>query len=287
MQNMFLSVTLSLVISIPGLANAAFNFTTIDVPGSSKTIANGNSTNKIAGEYDDANGYTHGFILSKGVYTTIDVPSAASTTVNGISANDQFTGTYNNGTRNYAYFQSKKGIITTLDPLLPAPSKSIESQGGFLNAQGNVVGGYRDDKRVRHAFLWSDGFFTTIDPPNGSPTLGPIAFGINDPGQIVGTYVDVNGNRHGFLLSKGVYTNLDVPGAAFTVAEGINNSGQIVGLYFDTDFNEHGFILSKGVYTTIDVPDSTATAVFSINAKGEIVGSYDDSNGVTHGYVGR
>ena len=282
------AVVLGLVLSIPGLAKAQFDFTTIDVPGSTSTAANGNSTHEIAGEYDDADGNTHGFVLSKGVFTTIDVPGAVSTSVNGISANGQLAGTYRDATRLHAYFWSK-GVFTTLDP----PGSS-ESQGGFLNAQGEVVGGYRDGKGIRHAFIWSKGVFTTIDPPNGHPTFGPLALGINDPGQVVGTYVTDNmtpgGLRHGFLLSKGVYTTLDVPDAALTVAQGINNAGTIVGLYHmvgDPPQTTHGFVLSKGVFTTIDVPGATdgTTAIFSINAKGEIVGIYSDDAG-QHGFLG-
>ena len=211
-------------------------------------------------------------------------PDAVSTSVNGISANGRLAGSYAD-TRLHAYFWSK-GVFTTLDQ----PGWS-ESQGGFLNAKGEVVGGYRDVNGRRHAFIWRKGVFTTIDPPDSLlATLGPVALGINDPGQVVGTYVDKDGNRHGFLLSKGVYTRLDVPGAVLTVAQGINNAGQIVGLYVDGDGNQHGFVLSKGVFTfpvDVDLPRATpgTTSIFSINAKGEIVGAYSDADG-DHGFLG-
>ena len=65
------------VLSVPGLTQAQYSFTTIDVPGATRTAANGNSTHAIAGEFDDADGNTHGFVLNKGVFTTIDVPGAA------------------------------------------------------------------------------------------------------------------------------------------------------------------------------------------------------------------
>ena len=81
------AVVLGSVLSIPGLAKAQFDFTTIDVPGATSTAANGNRTHEIAGEDDDADGNTHGFVQSKGVFTTIDVPNAVLTIVNGISAN--------------------------------------------------------------------------------------------------------------------------------------------------------------------------------------------------------
>ena len=286
------AVVLGLVLSVPELSQAQYVFTDIDVPGATATAVNANSTHAMAGEFAGTDGILHGFVLNKGVFTTIDFPGAVATvvnpdvtivtTINGINAPGRFTGTYGDGTTIHS-FVWEKGVFTTLKP---GGSSESESQSGFLNAQGEVVGGYRDGNRIRHAFIWSKGVFTTIDPPNGHPMLGPVAFGINDPGQVVGTYVDEDGNRHGFLLSKGVYTTLDVPGAAFTVAQGINNAGQIVGLYVDGDDNEHGFVLSKGVYTTIDVPKSTATRVISINAQGEIVGFYVDAEDKQHGFVG-
>ena len=140
-QKMLAAVALGLLLGIPGLAKAQFDFTTIDVPDATSTAANGNSTHEIAGEYDDADGNTHGFVLSKGVFTPIDVPDAVFTSVNGISANGRLAGIYQDATRLHAYFWSK-GVFTTLDP-----PGSIQSQGGFLNAQGKVVGGYRDGKR--------------------------------------------------------------------------------------------------------------------------------------------
>ncbi len=283
-KNTLTAMTLGLILSIPSLANAAFTFTTIDAPGSIATFVNANSTHAIAGEYDDENGNTHGFILSNGVYTVIDVPGAAGySSVNGINASGHITGTYLDDTpsrTSHAYFYNNS-VLTTLDP--PGSSRS---QGGFLNAQSQVVGTYRDSSDKRHGFLWDKGVYATGNVPGGPPVFDTIAFGINDQGQIVGDYVDAGEKRHGFLLSNGTYTTLDVPGATLTVAEGINNAGQIVGLYIDADEREHGFILDNGVYTTIDVPDSTASAIYSINAEGEIVGFYEDANGVAHGYVG-
>lgn len=110
--------------------NASFTFTTLDVPNSTSTAANGNSTHEIAGQFDDASGTTHGFVLNKGVYTTIDVPNAVATNVNGINANGELAGTYIDDTF-HAYFMTKSGDITML-----VPPGSIRSQSGFLNAQG-------------------------------------------------------------------------------------------------------------------------------------------------------
>jgi uncharacterized membrane protein len=284
-QKKLIALALSLLLGFPGLARAdfTFNFTTIDVPGASRTAANANSTNAIAGEYDDAGGITHGFILRGGVYTTFNASApndvVSSTVINGINAAGRLAGTYMGTSRSHAFFWSQ-GVLTTLDP-----SGSTRSQGGFLNAQDQVVGTYRDANDKRHGFLWSKGNFTTFNVPDDHPLFGTVALGINDPGQIVGDYVDTDGNRHGFLLSQGTYTTLDVPGAMLTVAQGINNASLIVGLYVDAEGNEHGFVLSQGVYTKVDVPKSASTAVFSVNAQGETVGPYDDASG-SHGFVG-
>jgi probable HAF family extracellular repeat protein len=275
------TVALGMLLSVPGRAKAQYLLTPIDVPGAAATYANGNSTHEIVGEFDDEDGNTHGFVLSKGVFTQVDEPNADGyTSVNGINANGERSGIYFGGDRFYGYFWSKGGF-TTLDP-----SGSTFSVAEFLNAQGQVVGYSVDAGRTRHGFVWSKGVFTTIDVPGAGPG-GTRVIGINDHGQIVGSYGDTEHVTHGFVLSKGVYTTLAVPGAdgGFTIAEGINNAGQIVGYYSDADGTSHGFILSDGVYTTIDVPGSFWTEVYSINAKGEIVGAYEDADGV-QGFLG-
>jgi probable HAF family extracellular repeat protein len=303
-EKKLMAMALGLLLGLPGLAKAdvKFGFSKIDVviPGVivSGTAANANSPNAIAGEYDDGGGKTHGFIFRGGVYTDFTLPPdiASSTIINGINASGRLAGTYMGImgiSRLHAFFWSQ-GVLTTLDP-----SGSIRSLGGFLNAQGQVVGSYRTSDNKRHGFLWTGGTFKTFNVLNDHPVFGTVAQGINDPGQIVGNYVDADGNRHGFLLNQAptcnsqpcavAVTTLDVPRALLTVAEGINNDGVIAGLYVDEQRSQHGFVLSEGVYTTVDVPTvdfGTDTAVFSINAQGQIVGAYNGNDGNTHGFVG-
>jgi hypothetical protein len=77
-------ITLGLLVGVPELAMAVtLNVTTIDVPASTRTAVNFNSTNAIAGEFDDAMGFTHGFVLRGGVYTYIDAPGASLTRSTG------------------------------------------------------------------------------------------------------------------------------------------------------------------------------------------------------------
>jgi uncharacterized membrane protein len=280
------AVAFGLLLSVPGLTQAQYRFSTIDVPGASRTAANGNSTHEIAGDFDDADGNTHGFVLNKGVFTTIDVPSAVATFINGINAPERLAGTYiDDGGTSHAFFENK-GYFTTL-----YPPDSIRSQGGFINAQGQVDGTYRTADQKRHGFIWRNGAFTTFNVPGDHPLFGTVALGINDIGEVVGDYVAEKdpSHRHGFLRSsKGDFTTFDVPGPdiTITIGEGINNAGTIVGAYV-ANGTTHGFVLNNGVvFTTVDVPDAQETQINSINAKGEIVGFYNDSSGVQHGFLG-
>jgi uncharacterized membrane protein len=279
------------------LVQAQYTFTTIDVPGATAQSANGNSTHEVAGDFTDNDGVTHGFVLSKGVFTTVDVPGAAFTQINGINAPGRFAGTYSNtppdpetgALENARGFFSSKGDFVTIHP-----PQSSRTQVGFLNAQGEVVGTFRDANasppQKRRGFIWKDGHVTTIfNVPGDDPVGGTVAFGINDKGETVGNYLDPGvGRFKGFFRSsKGKFTTFEVPGAIRTIGEGINNEGTIVGVYVnEADGSIHGFVLRNGIFTTVDVPDAVETQVFSINSKGEIVGLYVDAADVEHGFLG-
>jgi probable HAF family extracellular repeat protein len=280
------AVAFGLLLSVPGLTQAQYSFTTIDVPNSTATAVNGNSPNAIAGQFDDSDGNTHGFVLNNGSFATIDVPGAGLTIINGINAPGQLVGTYVAGGMVHSFFDNN-GSFITLDP--PGAART---QGGSINAKGQVVGTYRDRTQARHGFFWRNGTFTTFNVPGNDPVLGTVAMGINDVGAVVGNYVDAkDGKRKGFLrTSNGSFATIDVPGAAITIGEGINNPGTIVGVYVTNGNNLHGFVLNNGAFMTVDVPDQSGNAqqteINSINAKGEIVGYYLDSSGVQHGFLG-
>jgi probable HAF family extracellular repeat protein len=182
------TVAFGLFLSVPGLTQAQYSFTTIDVPKATATAANGNSTHEIAGEFDDSGGITHGFVLNKGVFTQINVPNVANTLINGINALGQLAGTwFDDPAMPHAFFYNN-GSFTTLNP-----PGSIRSQGGFINAKGQVVGTYRDQNQKRHGFIWRNGIFTKpFNAPNDDPVLGTVALGINDHGEVVGDYVVFN-----------------------------------------------------------------------------------------------
>src|SRR5207245_9528810 len=58
-----------------------------------------------------------------------------------------------------------------------------------------IIGTSQAPSGTHHAFLYTGGFFTTIDEPAGTITT---VRGINDAGQIVGTVGDASGG-HGFV----------------------------------------------------------------------------------------
>jgi hypothetical protein len=313
-QRKFGLLALCVLVGFPALAKAdvKFNITTIDVPfcppvppssapTNCPTAVNGNSTNAIVGEVDvtdkDGTEKVRGFVLSLGAYTAIDFPNAASSFVNGVNASSQLVGTYTDQAgKQHAYFCSggrfcNGGSFVSIDPIDPIDHRqSVRSQGGFINAQGQVVGTYRDASQKRHGFIWMHGSVTsTFNVPNDDVVFGTVAPGINDLGEIVGDFVNTINNtlvRHGFLRDSAgkTYTTLDPPGSTLTVAQGINNRGVIVGLYIDS--GQHGFVLSDGVYTTIDIPGAISTEINSINATGQIGGQYQDGVGTMHGFVG-
>jgi uncharacterized membrane protein len=305
------AVAFGLLLSAPGLMQAQYIFTTIDVPNTpgqtvTATAANGNSTNKIVGQFFVNQGPPHGFVLNNddGVFTTIDAPLGANGTgINGVNEFDQLAGTYLDSAKVFhAFFENINGSnFTTIDP-----PNSIQTASGFLNAQGpQVVGTYRTRNPhnqivTRHGFIWLNGTFTTFNVPGDDPGFGTRAFGINDQGEVVGDYKankeqdGTPGLRHGYLRSSnGIFTTFTVPHADLTTGEGINNDGTIVGFYILNNVT-HGFVLNDGVFLTVDVPDSKGNAqhteIYSINATGEIVGAYYENNDMklahSHGFRG-
>ncbi len=238
--------------------------TRIEVPGARETLAYGiNNSGQIVGEYYDAAGGRHGFLLSDGSYTTLDVPGARVTIAHGINDTGQIVGYYFDATGTHGFLLSG-GNFTTFD--VPG----AEGAWGYgINNSGQIVGEYYD-AAGDHGFLLSDGNYTTFDVPGASITA---AYGINDSGQIVGTYRDTGNYRHGFLVNDGQYTTFNVPASSDTDAQGINDAGQIVGYYADLGGNSGGgFLLSGDSYTTFHVPGMVFTYAQGVNDSDQIVG---------------
>src|SRR5207302_4664 len=110
-------MALGLFLGMAGQAKAqgAFNYATLDFPGSTATLALGiNDHGQIVGSYVAAGGTTHGFLLSDGSYTTLDYPGATATEARGINKSGQIVGRYFAG-GTYHGFLLSNGLYTTLD----------------------------------------------------------------------------------------------------------------------------------------------------------------------------
>ena len=120
-------------VSLPSLM-----FTTLDVPGSTRTTARGiNASGQIVGDYFDAGGKDHGFLLRRGSYTTLDPPGSIETEAEGINASGQIVGAYETaGGKQYGFLLSG-GSYTTLD--VPG---SVDTVASGINASGQIVGFY-------------------------------------------------------------------------------------------------------------------------------------------------
>ncbi len=132
-----------------------------------------------------------------------------------------------------------------------------------INDSGQLIG-----ETNTFSFLYSDGVFTPVLAPNGSPSA---VRGINNSGQIVGSYADSSTESNGFVNSNGSSTTIDFPGAIETELYGINDLGQIVGTSFAVHETQ-SFLYSDGVFTVISDPGATVTYAYGVNDNDEIVG---------------
>jgi hypothetical protein len=223
------------------ILTAGGDFTVIDPPGSTLTSPNYiDAEDVVVGNFLDASGVTHGFILYRGHYTTFDIPGALATALSSINSWGEMTGftclvdPTCEAPPYESFTVSPRGEITQFNPF-DAPS----SFAAGVNLFGTVVGTYTDSGGVTHGYQLSHGDFTSNDFPHSILTFNG---GINPQGDIVGFYTDTSNVTHSFLRSHGSYTGFDPPGATYSNAGGINASGIIVGFYVDSAGVAHGYI---------------------------------------------
>jgi hypothetical protein len=261
-------------------AAQSFSFTTIDVPCAAcpggiarSTRAEGiNPGGEIVGDYRDAVGAAHGFVLSGGQFTAIEVPGAIAgvagilpTVAKGINPSGDIVGDY-----------------TT-----PVNSSAPANSPAYCPATGSVA--------CIKGFLYSHGKFSTVLVP-GHP--GAIPQRISPDGDIYGCLhdFDLMGSMYGFGRSRFGYISLTPGGneladSSRSVPASMNNGATpdgrtIVGLWTDmTDGHSHGYVVQDGNFQSYDVPGSLGTNIWDINPAGVFVGVYTDSNKKVHGFV--
>jgi len=265
-----------IVLSTDPVEAASYTFTKIQLPGATRTVANG------LNKYGDITGYSvgstglHGFVYEAGHYRTLDFSGAWETIPEGINDSGQVVGSVTLEPFGQAHGFFYDGATFTV---LDVPGARDEVAFG-INNYGDIVGTYVDT--AQHGFLFRDGEFVSVDVPVPGTFLTR-ANGINDRGQIVGEYNDMptSSRQHGFLLSHGRYRSLDVPGAHGTSANGINKGGEVVGFFYTETGPSTPFVYVEGEFTTLVVPGAVWAVATGINNKGQVIGIYDDGESIS------
>jgi hypothetical protein len=201
-----------------GYARLGGKFVTLDDPDSAHgkgpfpagTLPFGlNERGDVVGEYFDANGVGHAFLLSHGRYTTIHdplypgLPGFPGEGIGAINDSGVMVGGYGDANYNQHGYLLRKDVFTPIDDpnAGTAPFQGTEADG--INNEGIIVGNYIDANDVPHGFVLKNGHYTTLDVPGAStlPHYGTQVAGIDVHGQIYGAWFDSAGLEHGFLAT--------------------------------------------------------------------------------------
>jgi probable HAF family extracellular repeat protein len=258
-------------------------FTPIDIPGATYTRALGiNAEGTVVGNYKDANGNSHGFVLSDDGFVTIDYPGALFTAVTGINDWGTIVGDYCpiapcGPINTYHGFMVKDGNFTSFS--FPGHKNLYTAH---INDREEIAGCYHDDDLMAsmHGFLLTDGNFSGFDVPASMHNAKSL------DGTVVGLFFDPSLLRYrAYTLRHDEFSAFDFPSATLTWAWDINEKGEIVGEYADASGGGHGFLRNEEGFFSIDYPGAVSTSRGAINSGGSIVGQYIDANNHVHGFL--
>jgi probable HAF family extracellular repeat protein len=124
-------------------------FTTIDYPNATLSRCWGiNNNGEIVGEYNDAAGTTHGFLLSGGKFTSITYPRATYTEALGNNLAGQIVGRYRLADGSTHGYLLSNGTYTSID----YPNASSTWWVGGINDNGEITGQWVDKAGINHGF---------------------------------------------------------------------------------------------------------------------------------------
>jgi hypothetical protein len=251
--------------------DSGFQYTTLQVPGSSATWATAvNNNGDIVGYYASG-GTTLGFLFTNGVFQTISPCKGGGVEPMGINDDEVIVGGCNNGA-----FIYQNGNVTFLEH----PKAKYTFLMG-INNQGVMAGIWQQGREfLQRSFVYSNGAFTTI---NGLESPG----GINNSNTISGT--TCNKKTHvckGAIYSQGEngwksQKNVKYPGAETTLLGGINDNGDVVG--YTEQPQDFLYNVSSKTFTGFEVGNSIQSQAEGINNSGEIVVWYFDGT-TTYGF---
>ena len=260
-------------------AATSLQFTTLEVPGSFGTYAEGiNNLGDIVGGYTTGN-LLSGFVYTGGKFRTISCPNAKFYT-RALAINDSgvivgdcdFVGfVYENGEFTYVAYPGRHTQSTELDG---------------INNQGLIVGGASTGSNKGVVFVYDHGTFSKISS-NDYPG------GINNANTVASS----NCNAHTQLCVGGVYPQAKdgwkkhqrvvYPQASSTNLVGINDNGDLAGVWLDKNGQPGNFVYSSSAktFTAFVVGTSVESNVAGLNNSGEVVGSYFDGT-TYYGFYG-
>jgi hypothetical protein len=196
-------------------------------PGSTDSSAIDMSRNGIIiGRYFK-NGIGHPFKVHAGGFHEITLPGFpnAEVIVTGVNSNGDIVGNFSvdNGDT-LPGFLLHNGKVT----ILSFPGATGGTAPASINDAGVVVGAYFiNSVNSNPAFMWKDGVFSNIKPPDSLPTPFVNVAKISNSGVVVGSYQAEDG-VHGFALENGTYTKIDVPGFSNPLILAVNKFDNIL-----------------------------------------------------------
>src|SRR6185312_2779214 len=184
-------------------------------PGSISTNVSDMSRNGIiVGGYTSKDGKGHAFMAHAGGFRTITLPGHpnADIMVSGVNSNGDVVGNFSTDQRaTFPGFLLHNGKVT----ILSFPG-ALVTQPTSINDAGVVVGFLSLSINSNPAFMWKDGVFSNIKPPDSIPTPFVFPTKISNSGVVVGNYQPESGAST-FALDHGTYTKLDPPAGSFTM----------------------------------------------------------------------
>ena len=299
------SLALALACAMCFASEPAYDFKTVDFPGSNNTqISSINNRGEISGLYFDSGGVGRAFYSVNGVLNTVPGLGDIFSQAGRRNERGMLVGDYVNPTDNKDHtFLFRNGVLTTLDNPPGGTAAVLD-----INEPGDMMSGtFTDSSSVTHGVIRSRFNWIPFDYPNAPNVRCTFATGLNDRGVVVGLFstptapflptlcpvatpsgMPFQGRDHGFIeLPDETFFLLDPPNSIQTMPFDINNSGVIVGGYADSN-TTHGFMLTdvtlahgkaEGKFSTIDFPGASLTFVLGINDKGDIAGAYKNPPG--------
>jgi uncharacterized membrane protein len=262
----------------PEEAEVSYEFTAIEVPGATATIASGiDDQGRVVGWYVTA-GLVKGFLYQDGDFTTIEYPGAVFTQIAGIGADGSMVGAYRNEGEPAIAFHGFLLRLSGEFVEVKHPDHPYTMAQRIL-ANGTIIGCYhaQDATTSMFAIAVRGDDITVRDIPGSMYTGG------TPDGRRLAGFLAIEGQ--GFVAEGQEVTHLEAPGSLRTEVWDMNGAGTLVGVQVDESESTRGFVYQDDHWTTLIAPDSRSTVAFGINGRGQIVGAFEDGEGVRKGYL--